>query len=128
MTRSPFFVGFLSLPLLATVEIMFSSLCCFTIVVLIDGPRGPPPATSGPVTRDSMSSEQKNSLAVVAKTEPAPERVAAKRTPQIDLAAPKVVQVVQTALSLGMSEVHPFIRARAKLLTDVNFFQLAAAR
>ena len=59
MTRSPFFVGFLSLPLLATVEIMFSSLCCFTIVVLIDGPRGLPPATSGPVTRDSMSSEQK---------------------------------------------------------------------
>ena len=127
MTRSPFFVGFLSLPLLATVEIMLSSLCCFTIVVLIDGPRGPPPATSGPVTRDSMSSEKK-SLAVVAKTEPAPESVAAKRTPQVDLAAPKVVQIVQTSLSLDMSQVHLFIRAGAKLLTDVSFFQLAAAR
>ena len=86
MTRSPFFVGFLSLSLLATVDIMLSSLCCFTIVVLIDGPRGPPPATPGPVTRDSMSSE-KISLAVVAKTGPAPESVAAKRTPQVDLDA-----------------------------------------
>ena len=122
MTRSPFFVGFLSLPLLATVDIMLSSLCCFTIVVLIDGPRGPPPATFGPVTRDSMSSEQKKTLAVVAKTEPAPEHVAAKRTPQVDLAAPKVVQIVQAGLSLDMSEVHPFIKARAKLLTDDIFF------
>ena len=58
---------------------------------------------------------------MVAKTEPAPERVAAKRTPQVDFAAPKVVQIVQTGLSLDMSEVHPFIRARAKMLTDVIF-------
>ena len=127
MTRSPFFVGFLRLSFLATVDIMLSSLCCFTIVVLIDGPRGPPPATSGPVTRDSLSSEQKP-LAVVAKTEPAPERVAAKRTPQVDLAAPKVVQLVETSLSLDMSQVHLFIRAGARLLTDVRLFQLADAR
>ena len=70
----------------------------------------------------------KKILAVVAKTEPAPESVAAKRTPQVDLAAPKVVQIVKTSLSLDMSQVHPFVRARAKMLTYVNLFQLAAAR
>ena len=90
----PVFVGFLSLSLLATVDIMLSSLCCFAIVVLIDGPNGPPPATPRAVNRDSLSSEQM-SLAVVAKAGPAPKSAAAKRTPQVDLDADLMSQAAK---------------------------------
>ena len=41
----PFFVRVLNISLLATVDIMLSSLFCFAILVLIDDPQGCPPAT-----------------------------------------------------------------------------------
>ena len=58
------FVGVLNIPLLATVDIMLSSLCCFAIIVLIDDPQGPPPATPGPVpfVPDSKSAALKRTL------------------------------------------------------------------
>ena len=65
---------------------MLSSLSCFAILVLIDDPQGPPPATPRPVTRVSNSSEQ-NSLPVVADTEPDSNKCALKRTVQVDMDA-----------------------------------------
>ena len=85
MFRSPFF-SFMSLSLLATVDIMSLSLCCFAIIMLIDGPKGPPPATPGHSTGGSMFAEQ-ISQAVVAKAGPVAKTAAAKRTPQVDLDA-----------------------------------------
>ena len=43
----PFFVCVLNISLCATVDIMSSSFSCFAILVLIDDPQGPPPATPG---------------------------------------------------------------------------------
>ena len=65
---------------------MLSSLSCFAILVLIDDPQGPPPATPRPVTRVSSSSEQ-NYLPVVADTEPESNNAAPKRTVQVDMDA-----------------------------------------
>ena len=42
------FVSVLNLPLCATLDVMLSSLCCLAIVLLIEKPQGPPPATPGP--------------------------------------------------------------------------------
>ena len=64
----PFFVRVLNISLLATVDIMLSSLFCFAILVLTDNPQRPPPATPGPATDVPNSSEQK-SLPVVAGTD-----------------------------------------------------------
>ena len=65
---------------------MLSSLSCFAILVLIDDPQGPPPATPRPVTRVSNSSEQ-NYLPVVADTEPDSNNAAPKRRVPVDIAA-----------------------------------------
>ncbi len=76
-----------SLSLLATVDIMTLSFCCFAIIMLIegdDGPKGPPPATPGRATRGSKSAEQ-TSKAGVANTGPVAKTAGAKRTQQGDL-------------------------------------------
>ena len=73
---------------------MLSSLSCFAILVLIDDPQGPPPATPRPVTRVSTSSEQ-NYLAVVADTEPDSNSAAPKRTLQVDMDADLKLQAAK---------------------------------
>ena len=37
----------LNLQIYATLDVMLSSLCCLAIVLLIEKPKGPPPATPG---------------------------------------------------------------------------------
>ena len=65
---------------------MLSSLFCFAILVLIDDPQGPPPATPRPVPRDPNSSEP-NSLPDVAGTVPDSNNAAPKRTVQVNMDA-----------------------------------------
>ena len=89
MFRSPFF-SFMSLSLLVTVDIMSLSLCCFAIIMLIEGgeegPNGPPAATPGPATGGARFAEP-ISQAVVANAGPVAKTAAAKRPLQVDLDA-----------------------------------------
>ena len=60
---------------------MLSSLGCFAILMLLDDPQGPPPATPGPVNCVFTSSEQ-NRFPVVAETGPDSKSAAPKHTLQ----------------------------------------------
>ena len=76
----------MSLSLLATVDIMTLSFCCFAIIMLIEGdygPKGPPPATPGGATHGSKPADQV-SKAGVANTGPVAKTAGAKRTQQGD--------------------------------------------
>ena len=77
----------MSLSLLATVDIMTLSFCCFAIIMLIEGdyePKGPPPATPGRAIHGSKPADQ-ISKAGVANTGLAAKTAGAKRTQQGDL-------------------------------------------
>ena len=118
-----FFVRVLNLSLLATDDVALSSLSCLAILVLIDDPQGPPPASPRPVTGVPNSSKQ-NALAVFAATEPGSNNAAPKRTVQVDMdadvkfsaakrcrAVHRLGQLVHRSLSLDMSHVPLLIRA-----------------
>ena len=83
------FVSVLNLPLLATVDVMLSSLCCFAIIVLIDDPQGPPPATPGPVpcVPDSQSAALKRTLQVDQDVDPKPQAAKLCRADRTDRGA-----------------------------------------
>ena len=76
----------MSLSLLATVDIMTLSFCCFVIIMLIegdDGPEGPPPATPGRAIHCSKPADQ-IPKAGVSNTGPAAKTPGAKRAQQGD--------------------------------------------